>query len=171
MSPKTRATLSGIGVFLTFTAFYLGYKASHDYSFVAIGLWILALSCLVLAGICFAPGLIGFVASPFTSVMGSLFHPHHQLTAPPEDLLRALRRKIMDRQFTAAGQQLDALLRAYGPSPALYHLCAHYEAAQGRDPALVNSTAAAQLKPRALAAYQALLRQDAPPLTPPPTPL
>lgn len=156
-------------VFLFLVALVLGgfglrfaYLAANAFSFGVMGYGLLSLGCCIGAGISVAPGLIGVVARPLTAFFGNFFYPEERLTAPPEALLRALHMRILDRQFPAVVQQIEALTEAYGPRPELFHLAAHLAAARGEPVDPVTSEAARRLKPRALQTYLDLLRRQPP---------
>ncbi len=162
MSRALRIFLSVVAAVLMVFAFRFAYAASQSFSFGIMGYGLLAIGCCIGAGICVAPGLVGFVARPLTSFFGEFFYPEERLTAPPESLLRALHMRILDRQFPAVVQQLEALSEAYGPQAELFHLAAHLAAARGEPVEPVTAAAARRLKPRALETYLGLLRSHPP---------
>ncbi len=162
MSRALRVFLFLVAAVLAVFGLRFAYLAANAFSFGILGYGLLSLGCCIGAGICVAPGLVGFVARPVTSFFGEFFYPEERLTAPPEALLRALHMRILDRQFPAVVQQIEALTEAYGPRAELFHLAAHLAAARGEPVEPVTSEAARRLKPRALDTYLALLRSHPP---------
>jgi hypothetical protein len=162
MSRALRIFFLLVAAVLLVFAFRFAHAASQSISFGILGYGLLSLGCCIGAGICVAPGLIGLITRPFTTFFGEFFYPEERLTAPPESLLRALHMRVLDRQFPAVVQQLEALSEAYGPRPELFHLAAHLAAARGEPVEPVTAEAARRLKPRALETYLALLRGHPP---------
>ena len=130
---------------------------------VAVGPVLLAVGAFVSAAIFIAPSIVGTVARPLTSWFGDMFYPTETLRQPPESLLRALRMRIRDRYWESVDQQTRELIKAYGPSPELYHLRAHLHG--GRDGSCSAATveASSRLSGRDFERYTALLRSDPPP--------
>ena len=129
----------------------------------AVGIVLLGMACFVSAAILMAPSVATVVARPLTNFMEALFHPTETLHQPPEALLRELRMRLRDRFWESVAQQLDALTRAYGPSPELLHLRAHLVAGQTGDYQSVTALAVTVLSSRGFDRYTALLRRDPPP--------
>ena len=150
------AGLFALGIrFLTVATRIGGYGAA--------GVALLGLACFISAAILVGPALAGLVSRPFTNFLGDMFHPTETLRQPPESLLRDLRMRLRDRLWESVAQQLDALTRAYGPSPELLHLRAHLVAGQTGNHQSVNALAVTSLSERAFDRYVALLRRDPPP--------
>ena len=124
---------------------------------------LIAVAGFVASSICLVTGTSGIWGRAFGRVFGNLFYPEETITQPPDDLLRALRQRLRDRYWDSAAQQLDALQKAYGPSPELFHLRAHLSAGQTGDYRTVNVAAVKALPSRGFDRYTALLRRDPPP--------
>lgn len=129
----------------------------------AVGPALIGIGCFVGAAIFIAPSIVGTVVRPLTSWFGDLFYPTETLRQPPKDLLFSLRMRLRDRYWDSVDQQTRELIKAYGPSPELYHLRAHLHA--GRDGSCSAATveASAKLSGRDFDRYTALLRRDPPP--------
>ncbi len=124
---------------------------------------ILGFACFITAGIFIAPQIVGVVARPITAWFDQMFYPTETLREPPATLLFALRQRLRDRHWEPVAQQLEALQRAYGPSPELLHLRAHLLAGQTGEFKTVTADAVSRLSTRAFDRYTALLRRDPPP--------
>ena len=124
---------------------------------------LIAVGGLVASAIFLVTGTSGIWGRAFGRVFGNLFYPEETLTQPPDDLLRALRQRLRDRYWDSAEQQIEALQKAYGPSPELFHLRAHLSAGQTGDYRVVNNAAVRALPSRGFDRYTALLRRDPPP--------
>ncbi|MBC8012136.1 MAG: hypothetical protein H7067_18785 [Burkholderiales bacterium] len=130
------------------------------------GIVLIAVAGFIASAILLVTNTSGIWSRPFGRLFGNLFYPVETITQPPDDLLRALRQRLRDRYWNSATQQLDALTRAYGPSPELFHLRAHLVAGQTGDYRTVNAAAVNALPARGFDRYTALLRRDPPPRAP-----
>jgi hypothetical protein len=139
---------------------------------VAAAQSLLALACIISAGIIAAPSLANWASHYVGGFLGSLFYPEDYHTEPPEDLLKSLRMRIRERMHISVEKQLRGLLKAYRPHPAVFHLLAVNAAAQERDWQPVVAEATKTLPKRKFRRFEALVLVDPPlPLPVPPVPL
>jgi hypothetical protein len=128
-----------------------------------MGVVVLSVGFLACGGVFVGIAAGGILSRPGTQLFGHLFYPSETITAPPKDLLFALRMRLRDRYWDAVDQQTHALLEAYGPSPELYHLRALMEGGRSGTHSAVTVEASKKLSSRAFDRYAALLRRDPPP--------
>ncbi|EIQ00120.1 hypothetical protein OpiT1DRAFT_04659 [Opitutaceae bacterium TAV1] len=128
----------------------------------AAGQSLLALGCIIFAGIIAAPALAGWAGYYIGGFLGSLFYPEDYNTEPPEALLRSLRMRIRERMHLSVEKQLRGLLKAYRPHPTVFHLLAVNAAAQERDWHPVVAEAATALSKKKFRRFEALVLADPP---------
>ena len=126
---------------------------------------LLSVSLLACGGVFIGIAVGGLLSRPGGQFLGNLFYPVETLTAPPKDLLFALRMRLRDRYWESVDQQTRELINAYGPSPELYHLRALMEGGRSGTHSSVTVEASKKLSSRAFDRYAALLRRDPPPAT------
>lgn len=124
---------------------------------------LLSVALLACGGVFIGIAAGGILSRPGAQFLGHLFYPTETITAPPKDLLFALRMRLRDRYWDAVDQQTHALLEAYGPSPELYHLRALMEGGRSGTHSAVTVEASKKLSSRAFGRYTDLLHRDPPP--------
>lgn len=130
-----------------------------------MGTVVLSIGLLACGGVFIGIAAGGIVARPGANFLGHLFYPTETLTAPPKDLLFALRMRLRDRYWESVDQQTRELILSYGPSPELYHLRALMEGGRSGTHSAVTVEASKKLSARAFDRYTALLHRDPPPTT------
>ncbi|GEM_PF-4256864 len=141
--------LVGGGLLLTKAARVSGWSAASP-AIAGVG-------CLVMAAAFAGPRLAALITYPFGVLLGHVFYPASQFTAPPKSLLLSLRRRIAEGRFRSVEQQLSGLLKAYPHDGGLYQVWALLEAARGRGVAEVTEAAERGLSKAAFTDYQALV--------------
>lgn len=153
--------LVGLAIPLCALTMMMGADSPRERGFIALGF--LGSGAFIFAAILLVTNGSWLWFRPFGKLFGGLFYPEETITQPPKDLLFSLRMRLRDRFWESVDQQTRELIRAYGPSPELYHLRALMEGGRSGNHSAVTVEASKKLSGPAFDRYTALLRRDPPP--------